>query len=72
MLLDQAEEVIFVSDMQGRFLYWNKYALRLHGWDAKEVLGRRAEEFLYTDLSPVREAWEILLRSGVWRVRSAG
>jgi two-component system cell cycle sensor histidine kinase/response regulator CckA len=67
MLLDQAEEAIFVRDMQGRFLYWNNCAQRLHGWDAKEVLGRRAEEFLYKDLSPVRDAWAILLRCGVWR-----
>ena len=67
MLLDQAEEAIFVQDLQGRIQYWNTCATRLHGWEAKEVLGRRTEDFLYADLGPVREAWAILLRCGVWR-----
>ena len=48
MLLDQAEEAIFVQDLQGRILYWNHYATRLHGWEAIEVRGRRAEDFLFT------------------------
>jgi PAS domain S-box-containing protein len=67
MLLDQAEDAIFVQDLQGRILYWNHCATRLHGWEAKEVLGRRTEDFLYADLRPVKEAWAILLRCGVWR-----
>jgi PAS domain S-box-containing protein len=67
MLLDQAEDAIFVQDLQGRILYWNRCATRLHGWESKEVLGRRAEDFLYADLRPVKEAWAILLRRGVWR-----
>ena len=67
MLLDQAEEAIFVQDLQGRILYWNHYATRLHGWEAIEVRGRRAEDFLYPDVRPVKEAWAILLRCGVWR-----
>jgi two-component system cell cycle sensor histidine kinase/response regulator CckA len=67
MLLDQAEEAIFVQDLQGRILYWNDCATRLHGWEAKEVLGRRTDDFLYADLRPVKEARAILLRCGVWR-----
>jgi PAS domain S-box-containing protein len=67
MLLDQAEDAISVQDLQGRILYWNDCATRLHGWEAKEVLGRRAEDFLYPDLPPVKEAGAILLRCGVWR-----
>jgi two-component system cell cycle sensor histidine kinase/response regulator CckA len=67
MLLDQAEEAIFVQDLRGRILYWNHCATRLHGWEAKEVLGRLAEDFLYEDLRPAKEAWAILLRCGVWQ-----
>jgi two-component system, cell cycle sensor histidine kinase and response regulator CckA len=67
MLLDQAEDAIFVQDLQGRILYWNDSATRLHGWEAIEVRGRRAEDFLYADLLPIKEAWAILLRRGVWR-----
>jgi PAS domain-containing protein len=46
MLLDQAEDAIFVQDLQGRILYWNNCATRLHGWEAIEVRGRRTEDFL--------------------------
>jgi PAS domain S-box-containing protein len=67
MLLDQAEDAILVQDLRGRILYWNHCATRLHGWEAKEVLGRRTEDFLYEDLRPVKEAWAILLRCGVWQ-----
>jgi two-component system, cell cycle sensor histidine kinase and response regulator CckA len=67
MLLDQAEDAIFVQDMQGRIEYWNSCATRLHGWETIEVLGRRAEDFLYADVAPVKEAWAMLLRNGVWR-----
>jgi two-component system, cell cycle sensor histidine kinase and response regulator CckA len=31
------------------------------------VLGRRTQDFLYADVAPVKEAWAILLRCGVWR-----
>jgi PAS domain S-box-containing protein len=67
MLLDQAEDAIFVEDMQGRIEYWNSCATRLHGWEAIEVLGRRTQDFLYADVAPIKEAWAILLRCGVWR-----
>jgi two-component system, cell cycle sensor histidine kinase and response regulator CckA len=67
MLLDQAEDAIFVEDMQGRIEYWNSCATRLHGWEAIEVLGRCTQDFLYADVAPVKEAWAILLRCGVWR-----
>jgi PAS domain S-box-containing protein len=67
MLLDQAEEAIFVQDMEGRVQYWNTCATQLLGWEAIEVLGRRAEDFLYADVGPARKAWAILLRCGVWR-----
>jgi PAS domain S-box-containing protein len=67
MLLDQADDAIFVQDMEGRIEYWNSCATRLHGWEAIEVLGRRAEDFLYRDVAPVKEAWAILVRCGVWR-----
>jgi PAS domain-containing protein len=33
-LLDKAQDAIFVIDMDGRFIYWNKGAHRLYGWTA--------------------------------------
>jgi PAS domain S-box-containing protein len=66
-LLDQAQEAIFVQDLEGRIQYWNTCATRLYGWEAIEVLGRRAEDFLYADVGPAKEAWATLLRCGAWR-----
>jgi PAS domain S-box-containing protein len=66
-LLDQAQDAIFVRDMDGRIQYWNNCATRLYGWEAIEVLGRRPEDFLYADVGPAKEAWATLLRCGVWR-----
>ena len=68
MLLDQAEEAIFVQDLRSRrdpLLVIVR--LGSMAGEAKEVLGRRTEDFLYPDVRPVKEAWAILLRCGVWR-----
>jgi PAS domain S-box-containing protein len=66
VLLDQAEDAILVQDMQGRIAYWNNSATKLHGWEAIEVLGRCADDFLYEDPASMKEVWTILLRSGAW------
>ena len=67
MLLDQAADAILVQDMQGRIEYWNNSATKLHGWEAIEVLGRCADDFLYEDANSIKEVWGILLRSGAWQ-----
>jgi PAS domain S-box-containing protein len=67
VLLDQAADAILVQDMQGRIEYWNNSATKLHGWEAIEVLGRCADDFLYEDADSIKEVWGILLRSGAWQ-----
>ena len=66
VLLEQAEDAILVQDMQGRIEYWNNSATKLHGWEAIEVLGRCADDFLYEDSGSMKEIWAILLGSGAW------
>ena len=43
-LLDMVEQAVIATDLSGRITYWNKYAERLYGWEAAEVLGRNVVE----------------------------
>lgn len=65
-LLDGALDAIFVTDLQGRILYWNKSAERIHGWNQEEVLGRLAEEFLHKERSQFLAARECVLATSEW------
>ncbi|MDP9199477.1 MAG: PAS domain S-box protein [Pseudomonadota bacterium] len=48
-LLDKARDAIFLRDLEGRVIYWNKSAERLYGWTAAEVVGRIASDFFYDE-----------------------
>ncbi len=39
-LLDAVEQAIIVTDLDGTITYWNRYAERLYGWLASEVVDR--------------------------------
>lgn len=39
-LLDAVQEAVIATDIQGRVLYWNRFAETLYGWRADEALGR--------------------------------
>jgi diguanylate cyclase (GGDEF)-like protein/PAS domain S-box-containing protein len=65
-LLDNAQDAIFVQDMQSRILYWNKGAERLFGWAAEDVLGRTTAEIFHPHRVGVRRAFEQVLEHGVW------
>ena len=54
-LLDKAQDAIFVRDMQGKMLFWNKGAERMYGWARQEVVDRKMDEFLYTDPQELAE-----------------
>ena len=42
-LLDNAQDAIFVRDLEDNFLFWNKSAERIYGWPEAEVIGRNIE-----------------------------
>ncbi len=65
-LLDMAADAIVVKDAEGRVVSWNRGAERLYGWTAGEVLGRKAEEFLYPDEAAHKVVIKGLLTDGGW------
>lgn len=66
-LLDQAQDAIFVRDLDQRITYWNKGAERVYGWSQEEALGRRAVDLLYDPDSPQREEiWRTVFEQNDW------
>ncbi len=43
-LLDAVEQAVIVTDPDGRISHWNRFAERLYGWPAADVLGRQILE----------------------------
>jgi PAS domain S-box-containing protein len=39
-LLDTVDQSIIATDLEGKIIYWNRYAEKLFGWKAGEVIGR--------------------------------
>jgi PAS domain S-box-containing protein len=39
-LLDAVAEAVIATDLEGRILFWNRWAEGLYGWTAEEVLGQ--------------------------------
>lgn len=47
-VLDLLDESVFLRDMDGRILYWNRAAADLYGWTAQQALGKNAHRLLNT------------------------
>jgi PAS domain S-box-containing protein len=64
-LLNVVEEAVIATDLEGRITYWNRYAERLYGWEAAEVVGRSILE-VTTAAAAHEQAEEIMacLREG--------
>jgi PAS domain S-box-containing protein len=43
-LLDQVRSAVIATDLEGRIVYWNRFAESLYQWKAEEALGRRIVE----------------------------
>ncbi len=48
-LLEQVSNGVAVTDMEGKVIYWNRYAEILHGWKAEEVIGKSVLDFLVSE-----------------------
>jgi PAS domain S-box-containing protein len=46
LLLDAVEQSVIATDLEGRILYWNRFAEELYGWDAEEAVGRNIADLL--------------------------
>ena len=47
VILDAAEDAIFLRDLQNRIRSWNKGAEHIYGWKAGEVMDKDAADILY-------------------------
>jgi diguanylate cyclase (GGDEF)-like protein/PAS domain S-box-containing protein len=66
-ILDSATDGIFLRDMEGLIVYWNRGAERMYGWTQADVLGKSAFELLRTVFpTPLGTIKKKLLRDGYW------
>lgn len=66
-LLDEAQDAIFVLDMDGRVEFWNRGAERLYGRGAAKVLTRPIGEILGDEGTKVDAAFGALGAEGQWQ-----
>jgi two-component system sensor histidine kinase/response regulator len=48
LILDLANDTIFIRDREDRITYWNQGAQRLYGWSKEEAIGQLAQLLLQT------------------------
>ncbi|MET0440138.1 MAG: ATP-binding protein [Devosia sp.] len=66
-LIDLSHDMIFVTDMDGVILFWNRAATDTYGWSAAEAIGKRADDLLKTIFPLDRaHAQRTLLETGRW------
>jgi PAS domain S-box-containing protein len=66
-LLDLTHDSIFVRDLAGGILYWNRGAEELYGWKRKEAVGKVTHQLLQTVFPvPFEAITEELFRAGRW------
>ena len=60
-LLDAVDQAVIAANIHGVITYWNRYAERLYGWSAPEVIGRNMMDIIPAQGS-TRAAAEMLSR----------
>jgi PAS domain S-box-containing protein len=65
-LLDNAQEAIYVQDLEGVIKFWNRSAERTYGHTAAEILGSSLQPHTARDLGAHEEAWRVLMEKGEW------
>ena len=67
LILDQANDAIFVRDNENRIIYWNRGAERLYGWTREEVEGHVTHELFKTQFPvPLNVIEAQLSETGYW------
>ncbi|MEP7287870.1 MAG: PAS domain S-box protein [Chloroflexota bacterium] len=64
-LLDTVGQAVIATNLQGKVIYWNRFAESLYGWSAEEAMGRNIGELTISS-STLEQATEIMghLRNG--------
>lgn len=65
-LLAALPDAVVVHDLENRVLYWNRFAEKLYGWTAEEVIGRPISRIFYLDSQERKTAVEELRDQGSW------
>jgi PAS domain S-box-containing protein len=50
-LLDQARNAVIATDLDGKIVFWNKFAETLYQWEADEAIGKSIQEVTVPELS---------------------
>lgn len=65
--LDMVADAVFLRDLNGVIVYWNRGAEIVYGWAAAEAEGRRSHALLHTKFPESRAAVErVVLKTGTW------
>ena len=68
LILDLANDTIFIRDKEDRITYWNQGAERLYEWTKEEAVGKVTHELFKTQFPyPLEEIKSQLLREGFWK-----
>jgi two-component system sensor histidine kinase/response regulator len=68
LILDLANDTIFIRDIKNHITYWNQGAERLYGWKREEVLGQVTHELFKTQFpQPIDEIEKQLFATGHWQ-----
>src|SRR5712691_2687787 len=65
-LLDQADEAIFMWEVDGGIVYWNRGAEEVYGYTREHALGQNVNELLATS-PPASVFKDAMLKRGHWR-----
>jgi PAS domain S-box-containing protein len=65
-LLAVLPDAVVVHDMENQVLYWNRFAEKLYGWTAEEIVGRSIGRIFYLDSQQRKTAVEQLRHNGNW------
>jgi PAS domain S-box-containing protein len=65
-LLDELDVAVMATDVDHRIISWNAGAERLYGWNAEEVVGRRADELMLSQSTYIDPAIGARLAGGRW------
>jgi PAS domain S-box-containing protein len=65
-LLDLAQDAILVRDLDGRIRYWNRGAVELYGWTAREAIGQAVTDLCGPATPELDAAKARLLATGSW------
>lgn len=65
--INRAHNSITVTDLDGRFTFWNKGAERIFGYTAAEALGQAPTDFPGIHVAQLLKIGRIVLEKGEWR-----